>query len=102
MIRRKDTAAIAVTVLLLLAIVGVITRVDRSEHTAQTQFVYEAVQNAALTCYAVEGAYPSDLAYLRENYGLAFDQDRYRVTYSTFGSNVMPEIYVVELEAKAK
>ena len=63
---------------------------------AQTQFVTDAVHNAALTCYAVEGAYPNDLEYLRTHYGLAYDQSRYLVTYSTFASNLMPEITVIQ------
>ena len=36
-----------------------------SSGAAQTDFVTKAVHNAALTCYAVEGAYPTDLEYLR-------------------------------------
>ncbi|MBP3878540.1 MAG: hypothetical protein J6E44_11350 [Lachnospiraceae bacterium] len=100
MITRKEIAAAAVTAAVLIGGVALISGVDSAQHTAQTQFVYDAVQNAALTCYAVEGAYPADLAYLRENYGLAYDTERYRVTYSTFASNLVPEIYVVEVGAK--
>ena len=100
MITRKEIAAAAVTAAVLIGGVALISGVDSAQHTAQTQFVYDAVQNAALTCYAVEGAYPTDLAYLRENYGLAYDTERYRVTYSTFASNLVPEIYVVEVGAK--
>ena len=57
------------------------------------------MHNAALTCYAVEGAYPEDLDYLREHYGLAYDQSRYIVNYDAFASNLIPEIFVVEVEA---
>ena len=60
----------------------------------------DAVQNAALTCYAVEGAYPDDVEYLRTHYGLAYDQDRYMVRYSAFASNLLPEIYVTEVEGR--
>ena len=93
-----------VTVILLIAIliVGVwmlISRVGSSSGEAQTDFVIEAVHNAALTCYAVEGAYPTDLEYLRANYGLAYDQSRYLVRYDSFGSNLMPDISVTEVEA---
>ena len=66
---------------------------------AQTRFVTDAVHNAALTCYAVEGAYPGDLEYLREHYGLAYDQSRYLVRYDSFGTNLMPDISVTEVEA---
>ena len=101
MINRKEICVIILMAALLIGVWGLVTRVDHAEHTAQTQFVYDAVQNAALTCYAVEGAYPANLDYLRENYGLAYDQSRYIVRYSTFASNLVPDIFVVEMEANA-
>ena len=94
---------IAIVLLMLLVLVGVwllVSRVGTSSDNAQTQFVTDAVQNAALTCYAVEGAYPDDVEYLRAHYGLAYDQDRYMVRYSAFASNLLPEIYVTEVEGR--
>ncbi len=94
---------IAIVLLMLLVLVGVwllVSRVGTSSDNAQTQFVTDAVQNAALTCYAVEGAYPDDVEYLRTHYGLAYDQDRYMVRYSAFASNLLPEIYVTEVEGR--
>ena len=93
---------IAIVLLMLLLMAGVwmlVSRVGTSSGNAQTQFVVDAVHNAALTCYAVEGAYPTDLEYLRKNYGLAYDQSRYQVRYDAFGSNLMPDIRVTEVEA---
>ena len=93
---------IAIVLVMLLVIGGVwllVNRVGKSSGNAQTQFVTEAVHNAALTCYAVEGAYPTNLEYLRRNYGLAYDQDRYLVRYDSYGMNLMPDISVVEVEA---
>ena len=101
MANRKEIAIILLMVLLLAGVYMLVTRVDTANSGAQTQFVYDAVQNAALTCYAVEGTYPNDIEYLRENYGLAYDTNRYMVYYDTFGVNVVPEIYVTEVEADA-
>ena len=93
---------IAIVLLMILLLVGVwllVSRVGRSSSEAQTEFVTDAVHNAALTCYAVEGAYPTSLEYLRSHYGLAYDQSRYLVRYESFGSNLMPDISVTEVEA---
>jgi len=93
---------IAIVLLMILVLCGVwflVTRVGRSSGAAQTEFVTDAVHNAALTCYAVEGAYPTSLEYLRTHYGLAYDQSRYLVRYDSFGSNLMPDISVTEVEA---
>ena len=93
---------IAIVLLMILVLCGVwllVTRVGRRSGAAQTEFVTDAVHNAALTCYAVEGAYPTSLEYLRAHYGLAYDQSRYLVRYDSFGSNLMPDISVTEVEA---
>jgi hypothetical protein len=55
-----------------------------------------AVRRAAVSCYAVEGAYPSTYEYLKSHYGVSVDEDRYVVFYEAFASNLMPEITVVE------
>ena len=95
---RREIAIVLLIVLLLGGVWLLVSRLGTSSGNAQTQFVTEAVHNAALTCYAVEGAYPNNLEYLRTHYGLAYDQDRYLVTYSAFASNLLPEIYVTEVE----
>ena len=97
----KEIAVILLMVVLLAGVWLLVSRVGTAQDGAQTQFVYDAVHNAALTCYAAEGAYPDDLQYLRDNYGLAYDESRYMVHYDAFASNLVPEIYVVEVEAGA-
>ena len=59
----------------------------------------ESIRRAAVTCYAVEGIYPPDLAYLQEHYGIQVNEERYYVFYEVFGSNMMPDITVLEREA---
>lgn len=96
---RREIAIALLMALLLAGAWALVTRIGTASDGAQTQFVTDAVRNAALTCYAVEGAYPEDLEYLRTNYGLAYDQSRYLVTYSAFASNLLPDIYVMEMGA---
>ena len=54
-----------------------------------------AVQQSALQCYVVEGAYPPTLAYLEENYGLQVNTRSYYVVYEAFSSNLPPTIRVI-------
>ena len=98
---RKEIAVLLLMALLLSGAAVLITRLTDANNGAQTQFVVDAGRNAALTCYAVEGAYPEDLSYLREYYGLAYDENRYFVSYDAFASNLLPDIYVTEVEADA-
>ena len=101
MANRREIAVILLMVLLLAGVWLVVSRLSNTQSSAQTQFVEDAVRNAALTCYAVEGAYPDDLDYLRENYGLAYDESRYMVSYDAFAINQVPAIFVTEVEADA-
>ena len=98
---RKEIAVVLLMVILLAGMWLLTSRLGTAQSGAQTKLVNDAVRNAALTCYAVEGAYPEDLEYLRSHYGLAYDQSRYTVQYSAFASNLVPEIFVVEVEADA-
>lgn len=96
---RREIAIVLLMLVLLGGVWLLVSRVETANDGAQTQFVTDAVHNAALTCYAVEGAYPMSLDYLRTHYGLAYDQSRYMVRYDAFASNLLPEITVTEVEA---
>ena len=93
---RKDIIKILAIVAVLVLAVLLVNRIDTAHETAETDIVRDAVKNAAITCYAVEGAYPDNISYLRENYRLAYDEDRYLVTYEAFASNMIPDIFVTE------
>lgn len=55
-----------------------------------------AVEKSALQCYVVEGAYPPDLKYLEDNYGLKVNTDKYYVVYNAYAENQLPDIRVVK------
>lgn len=93
---KKDIAAAILFVALMIGFVLVINMVTSSSGDQEIRLVEDAVRNAALTCYAVEGAYPDDLEYLRENYHLAYNEEKYVVSYDAFASNLMPSISVTE------
>lgn len=56
----------------------------------------EALRQAAVCCYANEGAYPPNVSYLIEKYGVQIDSDRFTVHYELFASNLMPDITVLD------
>ncbi len=55
-----------------------------------------ALRRGAVACYASEGFYPPDLAYLQEHYGVQVDESRYIVHYQVIAENWMPDITVLE------
>lgn len=86
--------------LLLLILVAAVlafaagSRSSRDLSSEAVLSVREAVERAALQCYVVEGAYPSDLAYLQENYGLSVNTRDFYIHYDAFASNLPPDVRV--------
>lgn len=95
-IRKKDLAAGALFVALIVGFVLLVSSLTSASGGQEIRLVRDAVKNAALTCYAVEGRYPENLEYLREHYRLAFNEDRFIVEYDAFAENMMPYITVLE------
>ena len=54
-----------------------------------------SVRQAAVSIYALEGAYPESYEALKLSSGIAIDEEKYAVMYEIFASNIMPEITVV-------
>lgn len=85
---------LAVAVLLcFLSAVSNLTRGHAGEDMRQLE---EALRRAAVACYAAEGIYPPDLAYMQERYGVQIDEKRYIVDYISIADNLMPDITVLE------
>ena len=93
---KRDVLKLVALVAVLVLAVMLVNRISASQEQAETEIVRDAIKNAALTCYAVEGAYPDSIEYLRRYYRLAYDEERYFVTYDAFSSNLIPNIYVTE------
>lgn len=70
---------------------GVLTTQSRDQGAEN---VKEAILESSMQCFAIEGAYPQSLNYLKQNYGLSINEAAYFVTYETFASNVLPSVTV--------
>ncbi|MDE7221413.1 MAG: hypothetical protein K2O45_17660 [Oscillospiraceae bacterium] len=57
----------------------------------------EAVRRAVVSCYALEGVYPATYEDLKAKSGLAIDEEKYKVFYEIFASNIMPSVNVIDL-----
>lgn len=55
-----------------------------------------AVQKSIANCYATEGAYPPNIKYLEDHYGIVINHDKYVVQYELVGTNVMPSFNIIE------
>ncbi len=85
---------LTVFAVLFVGALALIEYMNDSSENMQLEMVENAVKDAVVTCYAVEGVYPDNLQYLVDNYGLYYDEERFVVFYDAFASNVVPEIRV--------
>ena len=95
---RKLLTALAWLAPLCLAacLLTAVNNMESRQAEEELRQIEQAVRRAAVACYAAEGIYPPDLAYLEERYGLQIDREHYTVFYNIFGSNLMPDITVLE------
>lgn len=56
--------------------------------------IEKAIEKAAVLCYAIEGSYPPDVRYLKDNYGIIIDESKYFYYYEVNGANILPKITV--------
>ena len=82
-------------VLLYVLVMGADKIRDVKQRESLSQ-VENSLRKAVLTCYAREGRYPPTIQYLKENYGIQMDETKYDVFYEVQGSNLMPNIVVME------
>lgn len=87
-----------VLMVLSLLIVGIlfygILNSQKEYNQNELDRIEQNIRKAVITCYSIEGFYPSDLEYLEENYGLVIDQKEINVFYQAVGSNIFPDIMV--------
>lgn len=82
--------------LMIVGIIFIVEYVDNKTSAESVQVIEANIRKAAISCYAIEGAYPQTVEYLEENYGLQINHDKYVVEYDIIGANVMPWVAVVE------
>lgn len=56
-----------------------------------------AIVQSSVHCYAVEGVYPESLDYLKEHYGISYDEKKYVVKYEVLAQNIRPQVHVIRL-----
>jgi hypothetical protein len=76
--------------------IGGMQSAEQKQKEEALRIAEESIMRGAVSCYALEGFYPSDYEYLKENYGIRVDEEKYAVFYTVFASNMMPDVTVIE------
>ena len=86
----------AVTALFLLSFITTLSNLSGAQDQESQRQLEDSLRRAAVACYAIEGIYPPSVEYMEQHYGLQIDRERYVIYYDIFGSNLMPDITVLE------
>ncbi|MDO4522994.1 MAG: hypothetical protein Q4B57_07615 [Eubacteriales bacterium] len=73
-----------------------IRSVSDNTREKQLESLRMAVHRDMVQCYAMEGRYPESLEYMEQHYGLLYDKETYFIDYEITGSNLMPDVTVIE------
>lgn len=84
---------------IVIFLVGV-SMLSNSSARDDRAILEKAIDHDIVHCYAVEGFYPPSLDYIESNYGLSYDKARFLIDYEYVGTNVMPDVMIIERNSK--
>lgn len=88
------------SIILIFAILALfaygVDQVNASNAQKQLQILDRAVSKSITECYALEGTYPPNITYLKDHYGLTYDEKNYRIDYTYIGANLRPNYMILE------
>lgn len=88
--------SVCVFLTILIIFIQGLSSLSDSTKRRQKESLENAITRSVTYCYTVEGAYPENLDYLKDNYGLTYDEEAFFVDYRVIGSNVLPDITIIE------
>jgi len=95
LLNRIPVALISFALIMILFLYGV-SKVSQSSVLNERTLLENALQRDISHCYAVEGTYPPSLEYMKEHYGLTYDENQFLINYEYVGSNILPTFYILE------
>ncbi len=102
-IKKKNVAgstmiSAAMFLLIFIVFLFIVSKTSEGSIHEQRQSLSDAIDRAIIQCYVTEGRYPESFEYLKENYGIIYDDDKFRVDYVIYGSNMRPDVTIINLE----
>ncbi len=92
----KQTASVALFAAVFLLFLLGLDGIDRKTSAQRAESLRLSISRGIASCYAMEGAYPESLAYLKEHYGIRYDSDEFFVDYQVLGENIFPDVTIIE------
>ncbi len=94
-------AGLLFMLLWLLLFVRLADGLQKNSYYDQELSLEQALDHAITSCYALEGAYPPDLQYMKDHYGLTYDESLFYVSYQPIASNIRPSYHIIQIDNSA-
>lgn len=88
-------ATILIFVVLFFLFLRTLGSITEDTLERQEQSLNVALNRSIVSCYCVEGTYPPSLQYMKDHYGLTYDEETFFVDYTPIGSNIYPDVTVM-------
>ena len=86
----------AVFIAVLIILLQGFSSTENNAEEEGRKITEDSIRRAAAACYALEGVYPESFTYIQDCYGIYVDEQKYKVFYEIFASNIMPDITVIK------
>ncbi len=98
--RRQIWTWLYIVVFLIIAALffSGLSYLGRTSVDNQQESLESALHRDILQCYSIEGMYPPSLDYMKQHYGLSYDESLFFVDYQPIGSNIYPDVTVIRLK----
>lgn len=85
---------VLISVLLVVFVISGINGIKSDVTDAETARIKALVNEYVIQCYATEGAYPPNIQYLADHYGLILNEEKYIYEYEPVAENIKPVIQI--------
>lgn len=93
----KVSGSLLTAVVALIMIIWLIfgfKSISGTNRNGQLSETKASVIKSVSLCYSIEGRYPPDIDYLKKNYGLYVNTDKYIIEYELIAENITPSVKV--------
>ena len=98
--KKSYSKSILISITVFVVLLGVvyygINSISERTSSDQRTSLENALQRGITQCYALEGSYPESLDYLKGHYGITYNGDKFFVDYKASGSNILPDVTIIE------
>jgi len=89
------TVSVAIFIAVIILFIYGISTISNSSVTNDKEILENAINHDIVHCYCIEGMYPPSVKYMKERYGLIYDEDKFIVDYEYIGGNIMPKVTII-------